>query len=427
MTPDSAGRGHRKRPLKAIGAAGVMAAVLVSVYVAHTQSPGGTRARTALPLSAAPVVETWKSQSTPSPAGASDSELLGDSCVSPTDCMAVGFYLDPTDGNQFPIAESWNGKSWTATAAPPDPSGSPLTLLYSVSCVSSTFCMAVGQYDYNATGLPQTLAEEWNGSTWSIVTMPFQSGVDGNYMTGVSCTSATNCTAVGYFINFHKNILLLAEHWDGTTWTSQTITRPGQYSYLWGVSCTPTATGTSCVAVGNYQDAAGEDQPLAEAWDGTQWTIDLPPVPAGTNLDAYLDAVSCVSATDCEAIGYTNAQGTLAELWDGTSWTIQTTPNPAAGAAGSQLDSLSCTSATNCEAVGQYNVNVDTNADPATLAEAWDGTQWTLQTTPAATGTSYLRGVSCVPVTATAVYCDAVGHHYTGNAPPLTKAIKYVR
>ena len=42
---------------------------------------------------------------------------------------------------------------------------------------------------------------------------------------------------------------------------------------------------------------------------------------------------------------------TLAEVWDGSTWTVQSTPNPTGATSGS-LYGVSCTSATACTAVG---------------------------------------------------------------------------
>jgi hypothetical protein len=44
--------------------------------------------------------------------------------------------------------------------------------------------------------------------------------------------------------------------------------------------------------------------------------------------------MSCVSRSDCEAVGFrfkpagTGNDQTLAETWDGHHWTVQTTVNP---------------------------------------------------------------------------------------------------
>ena len=95
---------------------------------------------------------------------------------------------------------------------------------------------------------------------------------------------------------------------------------------------------------------------------------------------------------------------TLAERWNGTSWTVQSTPNRS-GAAESYLEGVSCTSAITCTAVGYERF------PPVTLAERWNGTSWTLQPTPDPIGgqsdSRRLEGVSCSSVTT----CTAVGRN----------------
>ncbi len=110
-----------------------------------------------------------------------------------------------------------------------------------------------------------------------------------------------------------------------------------------------------------------------------------------------LSGVSCTSATSCTAVGsYDDSSAetsvTLAERWDGTSWTIQNTPNPA-NVHGSFLSGVSCTSATACTAVGNAAVEMLT---VETLAEHWDGTSWTIETTPNASGADAKRPVGGV-------------------------------
>jgi len=105
---------------------------------------------------------------------------------------------------------------------------------------------------------------------------------------------------------------------------------------------------------------------LAERWNGTKWSIQTTPNPAGGS-EIHLIRVSCTSATACTAAGfYSNATTTvtLAERWNGTRWSIQTTPNPAGGS-NSMLNGVSCASATACTAVG--------GSSNGTLAEGWNG------------------------------------------------------
>jgi hypothetical protein len=61
--------------------------------------------------------------------------------------------------------ESWDGSSWRAPRVP-TPAHATKAELLGVSCSSSTACTAVG--DSTAGSTTSTLAERWNGSSWSI-------------------------------------------------------------------------------------------------------------------------------------------------------------------------------------------------------------------------------------------------------------------
>ncbi len=111
---------------------------------------------------------------------------------------------------------------------------------------------------------------------------------------------------------------------------------------------------------------------LAETWNGTAWTIQTTPNPTGAT-ESHLYAVSCSAATACTAVGWyyntSDAELTLAEAWNGTAWTIQTTPNPT-GTTGSQLEGVTCSTATACTAVGFYD---DSSGVDLAFAEVENG------------------------------------------------------
>jgi hypothetical protein len=65
--------------------------------------------------------------------------------------------------------------------------------VYGVSCTSATFCSAVGTYLYPTASGP--LAQTWNGSTWTADVLPGTVGVAA--FDAVSCTTGSSCTAVG--------------------------------------------------------------------------------------------------------------------------------------------------------------------------------------------------------------------------------------
>ena len=109
----------------------------------------------------------WKTQPSPNPAGAGQAGFDAVSCPDRASCMATGSSPDQTGENQFTVAEAWDGTSWSLTGTPSP--GSFGDELRGVSCVPSS-CMAVG--DFTGTGNELTLAEAWNGVKWTVVKTP---------------------------------------------------------------------------------------------------------------------------------------------------------------------------------------------------------------------------------------------------------------
>jgi hypothetical protein len=299
------------------------------------------------------------------------------------------------------LAEVWDGSSWTIQQTPsPNGDGPGLPGFNGISCTSATACTAVGTYSDN--GL-RPLVERWDGSSWTIQTAAVPPGADTAELSGVSCTSATRCTAVGVTNSSTHCCVPLAEAWDGTTWTVQPTPSlsGGDFQELEGVSCT-SATACTAVGVNISTQTTRYAGTLVERWDGTSWTMQSTPSPSNSGLNG----VSCTSATACNAVGGIESStndATLAEGWDGTSWTIQSTPS-----GGGVLAGVSCTSAVACTAVGG-----------GSLAERWDGTSWTIQPTPPPGGN--LNGVSCTSATA----CTAVGYSQDASFNQSTLAERW--
>jgi hypothetical protein len=294
----------------------------------------------------------WTIQTPPNPSAGGD--LEGVSCSSASACTAVG-----STGFTSTLAEQWNGTAWTIQTTP-NPPGMQAGGLDGVSCTSASACTAVGWYQ-TSSGPEFTLAEQWNGTAWTIQTTPKPSGSTDTELNSVSCTSASACTAVGFYQNPLESLEgTLAERWNGTSWTIQSTPNPSgsSLSDLFGVSCT---SASNCTAVGSSATST-----LAERWDGTSWTIQSTPNPPGST-QIFLDGVSCTSASSCTAVGHYQSTLTLAEVWNGTSWAIQGTPNKA-GYSDSALAGVSCTSVSACTAVGAYSKD-EYNNTSFTLAE----------------------------------------------------------
>jgi mannosyltransferase OCH1-like enzyme len=184
------------------------------------------------------------------------------SCSSPTACTAVGHFVTAGPAASKTLAERWNGTKWTIQPTP-SPGTSPE--LDAVSCPSLTACTAVGSYVAKS-GAEKTLAERWNGTTWTIQSSPNPAVISATLL-GVSCPSRTDCTAVGRSDTNPEGTAAktLAERWNGTTWTIQATANPaGSVSSLLDAdSCSSPA---ACTAVGYYQASNNNYRTLAERY-----------------------------------------------------------------------------------------------------------------------------------------------------------------
>jgi hypothetical protein len=261
--------------------------------------------------------------------------------------MAVGAYVDSSNVEST-LIERWNGSAWSVVASP-RPTAASLSILFGVACLSPKSCTAVGAFS-NRVGLYATLAETWNGTTWSLQATPNPHTVYGSSLSAVGCSSATNCTAVGFSLYGQT----LVERWNGHAWTLRTPPRPAgaKSSVLTGVACTPVGT---CTVVGYWLNALGGYSALAARSNGRSWTVESPNPPSAKG--SVLNGVACPGIGACTAVGDAidgaNHQVTLAEVWGGKAWTPQTTASPVGGS-DNVMSGVDCLSQKTCVAVGTY-------------------------------------------------------------------------
>jgi hypothetical protein len=235
----------------------------------------------------------WRVQTVPSPG---DGQLEAVSCTAAKACTAVGFY-DSKAGLPTALAERWNGSAWR-----PQTVRHPVkrTWLLGVSCSAARACTAVG-YQNSGSGDAQPLTETWNGSTWRVHSVPLPASEPGGALSAVSCTAASACTATGS--NFGGTAPTLAVRWNGTRWRVQPTPSPANFRTsfgevsLDGVSCT---SATACTASGEYSPG-GLAAYFIEAWNGSRWRLVTAPVPAHFVSGALL-GMSCAPKR-CTAVG----------------------------------------------------------------------------------------------------------------------------
>jgi putative hemolysin len=322
------------------------------------------------PLAAQWDGKAWRSILPVQPRSSS-AALHGVSCTSSTHCFAVG-----TAGGRS-LVELWDGQSWRIVSSP---GSQPLN---SVACPKPTFCMAAGgevAYSYDANTFAQV--EVWEGGSWEPLTVPRPASWNGSSLFGVSCTGTSNCMAVGYSYTLSAHIGMLAEHWDGSTWKVVEVPDVGdQNAQLTGVSC---VTADECTAVGAVMPYSSKGlPPIVERWDGSTWNAMQLPRP-GKEI-AFIDAfgVDCANSVRCVVVGYADGPKIGVTTWtgelDATSWTSGTIAYPEATS--DQLYGISCPTASSCQAVGFL---LDSEEYQHTLTEDWSGALfWRYEPTPA--------------------------------------------
>lgn len=178
--------------------------------------------------------------------------------TSPTSCIAVG-----NEDWYSPLVARWDGSTWTVQSVPGPPDGSAAELS-GVSCPTTTSCIAVGSQN----GRQEAFVDSWDGTNWTDTSPPYSEQAFDGAFTQVSCSAPDTCIAVGTW-----NSVTAAEQWDGFNWTPSLMPLPAttMIFQLLGVAC---AVAGPCVAVGNSQpyDATHADS-LAEIIATTTTTV----------------------------------------------------------------------------------------------------------------------------------------------------------
>jgi hypothetical protein len=132
------------------------------------------------------------------------------------------------------MAMHWNGSSWSMVSMPSEPAGI-YNKFSSVAAISPSNVWAVGEVENETTGsiVTTALIEHWNGTAWSVVSSPVTS--TGTNLTGVTYSSATDVWAVGT----DSSGTTLTLNWNGSAWSVVSSPSAGVEIALASVATTP--------------------------------------------------------------------------------------------------------------------------------------------------------------------------------------------
>jgi hypothetical protein len=328
---------------------------------------------------------------------------------------------------------------WTPTNAPlptaplPDGATAQSMLLYSTSCSSSSFCVAVGLVSGNPpnTGYAPNypFAEVYSDGAWTPTVLPMPPdavavNMSDGVLFSVSCGVDGSCAAVGDYVAVAPGDTSsqtgLLEQLSGGVWTATAAPIPqGVGAYLANIYSVSCSDATTCVAVGAEGVASGNIGVIYTLDSGT-WQLQVAPVPDG-GAGWGLNGVSCPQDGTCVAVGdYGDASG----LWwgliltlDSGVWSASPAPSPSNISSpplfnpNIDITAVDCPEVGSCVAGGEYGAsNGDT--DPL-LLELSSGT-WTASEAPVPSDSQSdtlggIEGVFCPAVGA----CTATGYYFT--------------
>jgi hypothetical protein len=305
-----------------------------------------------------------------------------------------------------PASAAAAGSAWSASTAPsaglsPAAASAPFgegLIAARIACPAVGSCVVVGNY-WDVSSHVQGLIETLAGGAWRAITAP-TAGLNpaaaadpGARLLDVSCPAVGSCVAVGEYSSASGQDGLI-ETLSGGSWTASTApdAAASQTVRLLSIAC---PTTTSCVAVGDYEDTSGNWHGLIETLASGAWLAStmpasgLSPGPGtGPSAGQALDFVSCPGVGSCAAAGlYTDSardrRGLLAVLADGT-WTAQAAPTGGLNAA---TDPFMIFGSLSCPATGSciaVGQYLDASRHEDGLIETLAGVTWASSVAPTA-------------------------------------------
>ena len=303
-------------------------------------------------------------------------------CTSSTFCATAGTYR--TDISQLFTAEgfvaTFDGSSWkqAVEVTPPsnaEPFSSRLTVeLTALSCVSSNFCIAGGNYNTNSVPpQTQTFTSQFDGTNWSqgseisLPTNPAPLFNTSSQIRSISCATTSFCELAGtYEIAGFQYVPFTSTYSQGGWSAGTEVSLPSdaltsrQFTSSTSVAC---SSSNFCELTGSFYTNSGSST-FTSTFDGTNWSAASEralPSDASTTPNADPLSLACPTDGTCYLISrYQNSNGVgsrLIDILSNGSWespselTLPVNSDPNRSFSNS---SLQCSSGTYCTFVGEY-------------------------------------------------------------------------
>lgn len=244
----------------------------------------------------------WSPALAPLPAessGATNAFWSTLSCGAEGSCEAIGATYDGNESDDFTtFVDALSGGSWTSSVLPVPSGDTVLGPPPSLDCPSADFCVATGAGG-DTIGDYHGYIDTFSNGAWSVANEALPPGSQGS-LDGVSCSSTTSCTAVGWESESGPTTSVVDTYSNGQ-WTVASIPSL-ESSELWSVAC---PTDGQCVAVG-YARSGDSAQGFESELDNGVW-ISTPSPSVASNVDLEPMLVSCGNSDTCVALANATA------------------------------------------------------------------------------------------------------------------------
>jgi hypothetical protein len=305
-----------------------------------------------------------------------DATVSAVSCVPgpALDCAVAGSYADAAGHGQAFVADAARGVWGTAIEVPGTPGLGSSAGASVLSCPAVGACTVGGTYADSAGSFQPFVAREGGGTWGRAVKVPgaaaLNQGPDAQ-LNALSCSSAGNCSVAGtYGANGSgaQTQLYVDTEKNGAWGTAVAMPglaalNTGLIAQAYTLSCT---SAGNCAAGGYYTDSAGGEQAFVISQAGGSWgsAIEVPGS-AALNLagNGGIRSVSCASAGNCVAGGYFakfhtgHTQALVVDETAGVWRKAREVPGTAALNTGNQgqVNAVSCVRAATCALGGIYS------------------------------------------------------------------------
>lgn len=290
---------------------------------------------------------------------------------------------------------TWNGSNWAALSGPSGMGvNGTVRSLVTYDKGSGVELYAGGSFN-TAGGVPANRIASWDGGAWSALSAPIGLGMNSavNSQTVHDDGSGAALYVSGDFTSAGGTTVNGIAKWDGSTWSE--LSGPsgtGMNGRVSSLVVFDDGGGPALYAGGNFSEAGGATVNHIAKWNGTAWSALSGP--SGTGMNDYVYSMTVFDDGSGPALyaggNFTEAGGVTVNYiakWNGTAWSALS--GPSATGMDNQIYGLAVYDDGGGPALYAGGRFSTAGGVTVNYVAKWNGSTWTALTGPSGTGTSY--------------------------------------